>query len=76
MCPADASPAPQPAAPTTAGSKGEFEGVDASAPTTTLQIRLADGHRLTGAQLLLPLLEFPTNRVVKKLSWRRSSIGD
>ncbi|EIE25240.1 ubiquitin-like protein [Coccomyxa subellipsoidea C-169] len=44
----DASPAPQQAAPTTAASKGEFEGVDASAPTTTLQIRLADGHRLTG----------------------------
>lgn len=43
----DAAPVPEQAAPS-ANSKGEFPGVDKSAPTTTLQIRLADGHRLTG----------------------------
>ena len=49
---AEQAPVPQQAAPTAAASKGEFRGVDSSAPTTTLQIRLADGHRLTGALFL------------------------
>lgn len=47
--PSDAAPVPEQAAPS-GDSKGEVPGVDKAAPTTTLQIRLADGRRLTGAR--------------------------